>query len=110
MQREWGSPPDQRSWSQYGCWWFKEGVSVWDTAQAFSVLANEGIRTDLTTITKIVDSDGNVLYEHEPNKEEILSTQASWLTTSALIDTVRTGTATALRIGRTVAVKTGTRE
>ncbi|NLN54159.1 MAG: PBP1A family penicillin-binding protein, partial [Firmicutes bacterium] len=87
-----------------------EGVSVWDTAQAFSVLANEGIRTDLTTITKIVDSDGNVLYEHEPNKEEILSPQAAWLTTSALIDTVRTGTATALRIGRTVAVKTGTSE
>ncbi|HZK25789.1 MAG TPA: PBP1A family penicillin-binding protein [Oscillospiraceae bacterium] len=87
-----------------------EGVSVWDTTQAFSVLANEGIRTDLTTITKIVDSDGNVLYEQEPNKEEILSPQAAWLTTSALIDTVRIGTASALRIGRTVAVKTGTSE
>lgn len=86
------------------------GVSPWDVAQAFAVLANEGIRTDFTTITKIVDSNGRVIYEHEPNREEILSPEAAWLTTSCLLDTVRYGTATSLKIGRPVAVKTGTSE
>ena len=43
--------------------------------------------------------------EHEPNKEEILSPQAAWLTTSALIG-YSSHRITALRIGRTVAVKT----
>ncbi|NLM45272.1 MAG: PBP1A family penicillin-binding protein [Firmicutes bacterium] len=84
------------------------GVNPLQVAQAYSVLANEGIRTDLTTITKIVDSNGKVIYEHEPNQEEILSPEAAWLTTSCLIDAVRSGTATYLKIGRTVAAKTGT--
>ncbi|HHX74950.1 MAG TPA: PBP1A family penicillin-binding protein [Firmicutes bacterium] len=84
------------------------GVNPLQVAQAYSVLANEGVRTDLTTITKIVDSNGKVIYEHEPNQEEILSPEAAWLTTSCLVDAVRSGTATYLRIGRTVAAKTGT--
>lgn len=85
-----------------------DGVSVYETAQAFSVLANEGVRTDFTTITKIVDRHGRVIYEHEPVSEEIISDAAAWLTTSALEDAVRSGTAGGLRIGRPVAAKTGT--
>lgn len=84
------------------------GVSVWETAQAFSVLANEGIRTDFATITKIVDRSGKVIYQHKPSAEEVISPEAAWLTTSALQDAVRFGTASGLRIGRPVAAKTGT--
>ncbi|MDW7651765.1 MAG: PBP1A family penicillin-binding protein [Bacillota bacterium] len=84
------------------------GVSVYDTAQAFAVLANEGVRANLTTITKIVDREGKIIYEHLPNGEEVISSGAAWLTTSALQDAVRRGTANKLRIGRPVAAKTGT--
>ena len=85
-----------------------KGVSVYEVAQAFSVLANEGVRTDLTTITKIVDGKGNVIYEHEPNHEDVLTPQAAWMTTSVLQDAVRYGTAAGMQIGRPAAAKTGT--
>jgi penicillin-binding protein 1A len=87
-----------------------KGISPYDTAQAFSVLANEGIRVNLTTITKIVDRGGKVIYEQVPNGEEIISREAAWLTTSALIDAVTkaNGTGRNLRIGRPLAAKTGT--
>lgn len=84
------------------------GVTPWQIAQAYSVLANEGVRTDLTTITKIVDHEGNVIYEYQPKREVVMSEEAAWLTTSCLIDAVQSGTATYLRIGRPVAAKTGT--
>ena len=85
-----------------------DGVSVYETAQAFSVLANEGVRTNFTTITKIVDRHGRVIYQHQPVSEEIISSAAAWLTSSALQDAVRSGTAGGLKIGRPVAAKTGT--
>ncbi|EEG76438.1 transglycosylase domain-containing protein [Dethiobacter alkaliphilus] len=84
------------------------GTNPYEMAQAFAVLANEGVRTDLTTVTRIEDSRGNVLYEYTPTHEEILSPQAAWLTTDVLVDAVRHGTAAGFRIGRTVAAKTGT--
>lgn len=89
-----------------------KGVSVYEVAQAYSVLANEGIRTDLTTITKITDNSGNVIYEHSPTVKEILTPQAAWLTTSVLEDVVTHawGTAAGLRVGRPIAAKTGTSE
>ena len=75
-------------------------VSPWDVAQAFAVLANEGIRTDFTTITKIVDSNGKVIHEHEPNRRNS-SPRRQRLTTSCLLDTARYGTATScVSVGR----------
>jgi len=84
------------------------GFSVHEIAQAFAVLANEGIRTDLTTITKITDSEGKIVYENKPTGEEILSPEAAWLTTDVLKDAVLRGTAAGVRIGRPLAAKTGT--
>lgn len=86
----------------------ERGVSVFEVAQAFSVLANEGVRVDLTTITKITDSRGKVVYEHRPVPQEIVGREAAWLTTSILRDAVTHGTAASLKIGRPAAAKTGT--
>lgn len=85
-----------------------KGAYIYETAQAFSVLANEGLRTDFTTVTKIVDRNNKTLYEHKPTGTQVISPEAAWLTTSALQDAVRSGTAAGLRISRPVAAKTGT--
>ncbi len=85
-----------------------DGLKVIDAAQAFSVLANQGIRTDLTAVLKIEDRNGKVIYQHKPTATQVLSQEAAFLTTSILQDVVRVGTATRLNINRPLAAKTGT--
>lgn len=85
-----------------------EGLKVIDAAQAFSVLANQGVRTDLTAITRIEDDSGRIIYEHIPTAQSVLSAEAAFLTSSVLVDAVRYGTVSGLSIGRQVAAKTGT--
>lgn len=87
-----------------------EGLSVYEATQAYAVLANEGVRTDLVTVLKVEDRHGRVLYEHRPRSTVVLNPEAAWLTTSVLEDAVRIGTVRGLQIGRTVAAKTGTGE
>ncbi|MBS3901064.1 MAG: transglycosylase domain-containing protein [Dethiobacter sp.] len=84
------------------------GFSVYEVAQAFAVLANEGVRTDFATITKITDSEGKIIYENKLKGEDVLSPEAAWLTTDVLKDAVLRGTAAGVRIGRPLAAKTGT--
>jgi penicillin-binding protein 1A len=85
-----------------------EGLKVIDAAQAFSVLANQGVRTDFVTVLKIEDSSGKTIYEHAPKSSVVLSKEAAFLTSSVLQDAVRMGTVSGLKIGRPVAAKTGT--
>ncbi|MBT9173072.1 MAG: Penicillin-binding protein 1F [Syntrophomonadaceae bacterium] len=85
-----------------------DGLKVIDAAQAYAVLANRGVRTDLVAVLRIEDRNGKVLFEHTPRSEVVLSADSAYLMTSVLQDVVRTGTATRLRIGRPVAAKTGT--
>jgi penicillin-binding protein 1A len=85
-----------------------DGLRVIDAAQAFSVLANQGVRTDFTAVLKIEDRNGKVIYEHKPVSEQVLKPESAYLTTSILQDVVRVGTAARLKINRPVAAKTGT--
>ncbi|MGI6308378.1 MAG: PBP1A family penicillin-binding protein [Dethiobacteria bacterium] len=84
------------------------GVTLLDMAEAYSVLANQGIKVNLYTVKRIADRDGNILYEHHSKPESILSEQTAFLLTDVLKDVVRRGTAGRLRAGRPVAAKTGT--
>lgn len=84
------------------------GVTLFDMAQAYSVLANQGVKVDLHTIKYIKDRHGNVLYEHNSNPQPILSEQTAFMLTDILKDVVRRGTAGRLRVGRPAAAKTGT--
>jgi len=84
------------------------GVTAFDMAQAFAVLANQGIKMDLFTVSRIEDRDGHLLYEHHANPQAVFSQQTAYLITDVLKDVVRRGTAGALRVGRPVAAKTGT--
>ncbi len=87
---------------------FHRGVSAIDMAQAYSVLANEGVRVNLHTVEKIVDRHGEVLYENSSNPEQVLSPQSAFLVNDILQDFVTQYLGRALQIDRPVAAKTGT--
>ncbi len=84
------------------------GVSAIDMNQAYSVLANEGLKVDLHTITKVVDRQGNIIFENSIDPEQIISQQSAFLVNDILQDFVTQYLGTALRIDRQVAAKTGT--
>ena len=84
------------------------GVSAFDMAQAYSVLANGGVKTTLHTIRRIEDSQGRLLYQYDQPPEKILTPETCYLVTSILLDVVNYTTATGLRSGRPIAAKTGT--
>ncbi len=56
-----------------------------DLMQAYSVFANLGVKKDLYAISKIQDSDGNILEEHiDMPKEPIFSPAASYIVNTIL--------------------------
>jgi penicillin-binding protein 1A len=89
---------------------FTYGVSAIDMAQAYGVLANSGVKVDLHTVEKIVDSNGRVIYEQFSDPQQILSPQAAFLVNDILQDFVSKYLGRALQIDRPVAAKTGTTE
>jgi len=84
------------------------GVTPLDMAQAYAVLANQGIKVNFHTIQKIEDRNGQIIYEHRSEPEAVLSPQTAYMITDILKDVVRRGTAARLKINRPVAAKTGT--
>ena len=86
------------------------GVSAIDMAQAFSVLANNGVRIDLHSVEKIIDRHGDVIYQSRPDPRQILSPQSAFLVNDILQDFVTKYLGRALQIDRPVAAKTGTTE
>src|SRR5690606_4114893 len=47
------------------------GVRPIDMAQAYGVLANQGIRTEPMAITRVLGPDGTLLYEFRPRQEVV---------------------------------------
>ena len=87
---------------------FHLGVTAVDMAQAYSVLANLGLKVDLHTIERIIDRQGNTLYEFKAEPEKVLSPQAAFLVNDILQEFVTAYLGRELRIDRQVAAKTGT--
>jgi penicillin-binding protein 1A len=86
-----------------------------DLMQAYSVLANNGVKKDLYFISKIEDNDGNIIEEHKdtPENDPIFSPAASYIVSRILSDNNARPESSfwrnALSIpGRTIAAKTGT--
>jgi 1A family penicillin-binding protein len=84
-------------------------VSPLEMASAFGTLAANGTHFKPTAITKIVNSDGQVILDYKPAGIQVLTPEVAWATTQQLMGVVESGTGTraALR-GREVAGKTGT--
>ncbi len=85
------------------------GVSTLELATAFAAIANEGVKNDAIFYTKVTDQYGNIILEKETESTKVFSDSTAYLLTSAMMDVVKNGTATAFDIdGMTLAGKTGT--
>ncbi|MEK9132872.1 MAG: penicillin-binding protein [Patescibacteria group bacterium] len=86
-------------------------VKLADMVQAFSVFANNGTKRDFYSILKVVDREGDTIYEkktEEDTSKEVLDPQAAYLINNVLSDkSVYLGGRLDVP-GHTTAVKTGT--
>ncbi len=83
-------------------------VSPLEMAAAYSTIANYGERVVPYLIERIEDADGNVIYEHEVERERVMDEALTAATVRSLKKVVSQGTATRADIGRPQAGKTGT--
>ncbi len=86
-----------------------KGVTNLELTAAYAAIANGGIYIKPRLYTKILDHDGNVLIDNEPQSREAVKKTTAWLLTSAMQDVMTKGTGTSVNFeGMTLAGKTGT--
>ena len=84
------------------------GVHVRDMAGAYATFANNGIRRQERTFTKVYDSDGNLVIDNVQKQEQILSEKSVNYMNYCLVNATNNGTGTEAKIsGMEVAGKTG---
>jgi penicillin-binding protein 1A len=79
-----------------------------EMAGAYATFASGGWHSETTTIAQVTDSKGNVLLDNTPRPQLVLDPWAVAALNSAMQDVVNRGTATAARLDRPAAGKTGT--
>lgn len=84
------------------------GVNLLELCSAYTGFANGGIVSKPLSIIKVLDEKNQVLEEHTPTQQSVLSPQNAYLLTDMLREVVAKGTARSADIGRPVAGKTGT--
>lgn len=86
----------------------EQGVTPLELARAYAALGDRGSYKDYTTIRRIEDSKGKILYEHQPVKKQVISEEAAFIVNNMLQSAAKSG-GTAHRLeGLKVAAKTGT--
>jgi len=84
-------------------------ATLLEMVSAYSAFANQGIRMQPHFITKVTDRDGNVLEEVYPKAASAIRADSAYIVTNLLRGVVQRGTAaSASRLGRPLAGKTGT--
>lgn len=73
-----------------------KGVTVEENTNAFSTFANEGKFVDAYLIDKIVDNNGEIIYQHESKPVDVFTPQTAYLTVDMMRDVIRSGTASAI--------------
>ncbi|MBP2241430.1 penicillin-binding protein [Cytobacillus eiseniae] len=73
------------------------GVTVEENVNAFGTFANGGNFVDSYLIDKIVDSSGNIVYQHESVPVEVFSPQTAFLTIDMMRDVINSGTGNSLK-------------
>ncbi|HUF33122.1 MAG TPA: PBP1A family penicillin-binding protein [Acidimicrobiales bacterium] len=79
-----------------------------DMAAAYATFANRGLRIPPAFVTKVVRSDGTVLYQHQHRQTRVIEQYIADEVNDVLQEVVERGTGVNARIGRPVAGKTGT--
>jgi penicillin-binding protein 1A len=84
-------------------------VSLLELVRAYAVFANGGQRVEPLFVTKVTDRHGRVLEENSPEIRQAIAPQVSYVLTDMLKNVIQSGTGrAALKLGRSVAGKTGT--
>ncbi len=65
-------------------------VNIMEMAQAYSVLANGGKKVNSHMIRKVMDTDGNVLYNYNEKEEQILDSNLTFIISELLTTTYDT--------------------
>ncbi|AAU37919.1 penicillin-binding protein 1B [[Mannheimia] succiniciproducens] len=71
-------------------------VSPYDVTKLYQTIANNGGKVRLTTIQSITDRQGNLLYRHDNNAEQVVPEEAAYQTLYAMQQVVDRGTARSL--------------
>lgn len=88
---------------------FSKGVTPLELAASYMPFASGGYYDAPEAIYKIIDKDGNIVYQHEDDKKSVLSAETAYIMNSLLHSTVEYGTAKSLNdIAVNVCAKTGT--
>lgn len=92
-------------------------LNIIDFLNGYNTLANEGVKNNLYFIKKVVDMQGNVIYEHQNNEEIVLNKNITYivnelLTTSYDYNMIDYNSPTCMNIAPKIinkwAIKTGT--
>ncbi|MBD2121778.1 penicillin-binding protein 1A [Trichocoleus sp. FACHB-262] len=79
-----------------------------EMAGSYATFANNGWHSETTFIAQVTDSSGNLLLDNTPKPQLVLDPWASASLNSVLQGVIERGTATAARLDRPAAGKTGT--
>ena len=85
-----------------------KGVIPLEMANAYAVLANQGVYNHPVAITKIVDRTGKVIYNNKPESHKVVSENSSYILVDMMKSVITSGTGYGANIGRPAAGKTGT--
>ncbi|MGV3523595.1 MAG: transglycosylase domain-containing protein [Candidatus Sericytochromatia bacterium] len=83
-------------------------MNLLELTSAYGTFANNGLRVMPTAITRIVDAQGQVVWEAFPEQRRVFDAAPVGQLHIALQNVIQAGTGTAARIGRPAAGKTGT--
>lgn len=84
-------------------------VYLSELVSAYGTFANHGYRVEPIFVTKVLDSEDNVLEANVPRARQVLAEEDTYILVSMMQGVVQRGTATAARkLGRPLAGKTGT--
>ncbi|CAM5221884.1 peptidoglycan glycosyltransferase OS=Ureibacillus acetophenoni OX=614649 GN=SAMN05877842_102533 PE=4 SV=1 [Ureibacillus acetophenoni] len=88
------------------------GTTVEENTNAYTAFANNGQFVNAYMIEKIVDVDGNIIYEHESEAVDVYTPETAYMITDALHDVLEYGTGSRanslLKFSSDFAAKTGT--
>lgn len=85
------------------------GVNLLELTRAYCVFANGGYLVQPVMVERVLDRNGNVLFQNESSPEPVLSPQTAFLTTHLMRGVMEEGTGAGVRVpGYVMAGKTGT--
>ncbi|MCK3657414.1 penicillin-binding protein 1B [Pasteurellaceae bacterium Pebbles2] len=72
-------------------------ISPYDVTKSYQVIANNGGKIPLSTISTITDRQGEVIFQHNTEAEQVVPAQAAFQTLYAMQQVVERGTARSLQ-------------